>query len=410
MLRDRLFTFALFLTSLAISIHTPHLFIEMNVYIKALALYWLFSNLYFHLRIVSKKGSTPIDYGITYSLSFGLFAGPFGLFIFEVLYRLTVYFNKKRTKTADPSEFLDTVYNIGSFTLNHSIAYYLYIQLSPVFHNIPFGFWIMMILLVTITSLLSDLYFIISFYFLGELKTLSEAIDFIKTRSILDIGKLSFTNGLLLLFLQEQKWDMLLSLFILNYLVSRSFISKAQSIQDKNERDKFEQMAYTDFLTGISNRAYMDKKMKELNQIGECIGIVVADIDHFKNINDRFNHAVGDKVIQHFALSLSNIIGTEDYLFRSGGEEFTLFLRGKGFEDHVQALHELLSTLEKSTVDAEFNNEQIPIAYTASFGLYYFKLGGQISMEKGYIFADQLLLQSKKLGRNRVSVKNGLEL
>ena len=201
---------------------------------------------------------------------------------------------------------------------------------------------------------------------------------------------------------------MLISLFILNYIVSRSFHSKSQSIQHKLERDKFEQMAYTDFLTGVFNRTFMDKKMAELNQTGESLGIVVADIDKFKRINDSYNHAVGDKVIQHFSATLKNYLSENDYLFRSGGEEFTLCLRKRNFEETVNLVHTMLDGIKNNHVKVDFHGENLSITYTASFGLYFYTANDQVSMEKAYIQADQLLLQSKQLGRNRVSIINAL--
>lgn len=407
MLRVRLFDMILFFAALALAIGSQHLMIEKDMYLKALIIFYLFSTLYHHLRVTTKNGNASFDYGISYSLSFGIFTGPLGLLLFETIYRFTVYFYRKRTKTADPDEFFDTFYNIGSFALINSIAYYLFQFLYPSFENIPFGFWILMLLLVCVTSVLTDIFLSIVFTLLGEFKTKQDVIDFFKSRSVLDMGKTAFTNGLLLIFLQEGKWDILISLFILNYIVSRSFISKTQSAQNKMERDKFEQMAYTDFLTGVPNRAFMDKKITELSyqDSGEYIGIVVADIDNFKSINDSYNHSIGDQVIQHFASTLKHNLRDHDYLFRSGGEEFTLFLRNKKDFDCSNLVKRILTEVENSSVKVEFNSNEISVSYTASFGLYYFKINEPITIEKGYIYADHLLLQSKAQGRNRVTVK-----
>lgn len=407
MLRVRLFDMILFFAALALAIGSQHLMIEKDMYLKALIIFYLFSTLYHHLRVTTKNGNASFDYGISYSLSFGIFTGPLGLLLFETIYRFTVYFYRKRTKTADPDEFFDTFYNIGSFALINSIAYYLFQFLYPSFENIPFGFWILMLLLVCVTSVLTDIFLSIVFTLLGEFKTKQDVIDFFKSRSVLDMGKTAFTNGLLLIFLQEGKWDILISLFILNYIVSRSFISKTQSAQNKMERDKFEQMAYTDFLTGVPNRAFMDKKITELSyqDSGEYIGIVVADIDNFKSINDSYNHSIGDQVIQHFASTLKHNLRDHDYLFRSGGEEFTLFLRNKKDFDCSNLVKRILTEVENSSVKVEFNSNEISVSYTASFGLYYFKINEPITIEKGYIYADHLLLQSKEQGRNRVTVK-----
>jgi diguanylate cyclase (GGDEF)-like protein len=409
MQKARLFDLTLFFAALALALYTAQIAVHFDIYLMALLVYWFFSSLYYHLRIVNKSGNTSFEYVISYSISIGIFTGPLGLFIFEAIYRFTVYFTKKWTKTADPQEFLDTFYNIGSHVLGNSIAFYLFANFYPRFQGFPFGFWIVMLFLVAISSFLTTFFLGISFLLSGDLKNLREVITFItKSRSGLDIATVTLTNGLLLLFLQEKRWEPLICLFILNYLVSVSLVSKAQNIQNKLERDQFEQMAYTDFLTGIPNRAFMNKKIIELNHSGECIAIVVADIDKFKSINDNYNHAVGDRVIQHFADTLKSSVTEDDFLFRSGGEEFTIFLRKRNYEQSLEFVEESRQALEDTSVKVEFHSKFINLTYTASFGLYYFKINDQVSMEKGYIYADHLLLQSKELGRNRLSVKNGL--
>lgn len=137
--------------------------------------------------------------------------------------------------------------------------------------------------MVCVTTLLSSTFLVLTFALSGDIKTRREARNLLfRSRNLLDFSKVALSNALLLRLLQMEKWEMLIALFVLNYVVSISFYSKSQSAQHKYERDKFEQMAYRDFLTGTYNRAHMDKMMKELNQSGEYIGIVVADIDRFK--------------------------------------------------------------------------------------------------------------------------------
>ncbi|AMX84977.1 diguanylate cyclase [Geobacillus subterraneus] len=408
LLRARSIILAVFFASIAVVFVSKPVSFD-RTYIIALLFYWLFSSLYSHLRVVDKtKNNIPVDYGINYSLSFALFAGPLGLFIFETLFRLTEHLTKKYLKTAEPDEWLHTLYNIGSFVTFNSLAFALYNLLHPLFEPVPFiGFWLLIFLLVVIVSFLTDCCLIVIFYITGDIRTQREALDFIKTRSWTDMGKTALTNGLLFLFLQEQQWDMLLSLFLLNYFVSRSFFSKSQSIQHKLERDQFEKMAYTDFLTGVHNRAYMDKTIAKLNETGEWIGVVVADIDNFKAINDTYNHAVGDEVIRHFALTLKRFLKEDDFLFRSGGEEFTMFLRHRTFEESVELVEEMRETVRHSTVLVDDGAAKRPIAYTSSFGLYFFQTGGTISIEKAYVYADHLLLRSKESGKNKISAQCG---
>lgn len=409
MVKARLYDTTLFLTALVVAFSSSGLLVTNSNYIKTLLIFWFFASLYYRLRVFYKNGSINIDYGISYDLAMVLFAGPLGLFVFETIYRFSVYFYRKWTKTADPSEFFDTFYNIGCFVITNSLAFLLFQYFHSRFETLPFGFWILIFLLVCISSYLSGTFMVIVFIILGELQSFKEGFEFIfKSISLLDYGKVAITNGLLLLFLQDGKWEWLISVFILNYIVSRSFYSKSQSIQNKLERDQFEQMAYTDFLTGVSNRTFMDKKMAELNQTGENIGIVVCDIDKFKRINDSFNHAVGDKVIQHFAAALKTYLSKEDYLFRSGGEEFTLCLRNRSFDQTEELVKRMQKGLERNLVNVEFNGAEISISYTASFGLYFYKVHEQLSMEKAYILADQLMFQSKQSGRNKVSAINGL--
>ncbi|WP_210364301.1 GGDEF domain-containing protein [Bacillus sp. REN3] len=404
MLKARLFDFSLFFASIAVAFGSGALPIEKKILFTALFIYWFFSLLYNHLRITAQSGTVKFDYGINYSLSFGIFAGPLGLFIFEAVFRFMVYFSRKKSKTADNDEFFDTFYNIGAHALIYSAAFFLYGLLHPFFDRFPFGFWVLIFLLAVATMMISYTFLSTAFYIMGEIKTVRQAIRFFKeSNNILDLGKTAFTNGLLLLFLQEQKWEMMISLFILNYLVSRSFHSKSQSIQHKIERDKFEQMAYTDFLTGVANRALMDLKMSELNQSGERLGIAVIDIDDFKSINDSYNHAVGDRVIQHFAETLKAYLSKDDYIFRSGGEEFTLFLRNKSVDETIDLVERIRLGIEQSAAVVDYQSRSHSVSVTASFGLYFFKVNEQITMDKGYIYADQLLLQSKDLGKNKLT-------
>ncbi|TYP75405.1 GGDEF domain-containing protein [Paenibacillus methanolicus] len=405
--RLRVYILSLFLIAALIAVSTFSAFVPTPFTFRVMGVYWLFSLLYYHLRVNSRRGSTSIEYGINYNLSLILFTGPFGLFLFEAVYRLAGYLYKKKTKTDEPDEGIQSFYNVGSFVIQGTAAYYVYQWLLPWFDGNLVAFWLLVFLLIAVTAVLSDLFLLGVFGLLGDIRTRADAAAFLKERSILDMAKTSFSNGLLLLFLEQRNWTAIIGLFVLNYLVSQSYLVKAQIAQDKHERNKYEHMAYTDFLTGLHNRAYMEMKMKELEKTKETIGIVVADIDKFKTINDTYNHSVGDRVIQHFAAALKEKSGPDDILARSGGEEFTMFLRGRSYETCLALVEELRRQVERDTVEAEFRDETKRIAYTASFGLYFFTEQEEVPIEKGYIYADQLLLESKQLGRNRITANAG---
>ena len=151
--RARPVIFSVFFASIAVAVMSKPPSFD-RTYMIALLFYWLFSSLYSHLRVVDKtKNNIPVDYGINYSLSFSLFAGPLGLLIFESLFCLTEHLTKKYLKTAEPDEWLHTLYNIGSFVTFNSLAFALYNLLNPLFQSVPLiGFWLLVFLLVVIVS------------------------------------------------------------------------------------------------------------------------------------------------------------------------------------------------------------------------------------------------------------------
>ncbi len=399
----------LFVTSVVIGLLFLPLEVDVFKYVIVLSIYLLFSAVYSNLRITYKTGNVSYDHGMTYSQSFALFAGPFGLLIFEFAHRFTVYFQRKYAKTADEDELTDTLYNVGAHVIINTIGFILFFALYPYAQDIPFGYFMLFFFTAVVIQILSYSLILIAIATTGNLHSWTQVVQFLKTKSILDIGKNALTNGLLFYFLLENQWEMLIVLFILNYMVNKSFLSKQERIQNELERDRFREMAYTDFMTGLSNRAMMDKEMDSINGTNEALAIVVADIDEFKKINDSYNHAIGDIVIQHFANTLKSHTNDQDCVFRSGGEEFTLFLRGRSYAECVEFLESLRMHVSVHPVEVEFNEAKTSISYTVSFGLYFNNMSQDLKMERAYIYADQLLLEAKGLGRNRLVIENGQE-
>lgn len=398
-----------FFVSFGIAIFSGPIHIDITLYTQLLVIYLLFTIFYSHLKTIVKTGRVNIDYSVSYGLSFGLAAGPLGLFLFEVINRFYVFLYRKKTDTADEDEFLHTFYNIGAPTILHSLGFYLYYWLFPYFDQIPlFGFWILLILIVFLIDMLSSVLLLGVFYSMGDMQTRVDSINFIKARSKADSLQKAISNGLLFIFITEGRWELMLALFLLNYLSSRAAVLKSQSIQHKMERDRFEQMAYTDFLTKLHNRTYMNKVMNELNGSDETIGIAVCDIDNFKQINDTYNHTVGDYVIHHVAKRLKSLLGENDFLFRSGGEEFTIILRNRSFSECEALIKTIQHEIEQLQIVTKYRSKEIFISCTASFGMYYFTTLEKIDIKQGYVQADDLLYKAKGLGKNQVISKNGI--
>lgn len=408
MWKYKIFDVSLFIASLIVGLSFAPLEVDLTKFLIVISIFLVFSAVYSNITIQHGNGGGTFDYGISYSLSFILFAGPFGLLIFEFFHRFNVYFQRKYTKTADADEFTDTLYNIGSFVLYNTVGFIIFFTVLPYAQTIPFGYFLLFFAVTLINRLQASGLMAFAFYLSGNIKSWSEVVTlFFKKITLFDIGKVSITNALLYYFVMESQWEMLIGLFLLNYVVSKSFVSNQEKVQNELERDRFREMAYTDFMTGLSNRAMMDKQMDEINGTDEVLGIVVADIDKFKQINDNYNHAVGDRVIQHFAEVLKAHTTKEDCVFRSGGEEFTIFLRGRNYVECLDFLKSVSTYVNAHPAEVEFDGKETFIDYSASFGLYFNKMTEELPMERAYIYADQLLLEAKEQGRNRHVVKNG---
>ncbi|MGX8792436.1 GGDEF domain-containing protein [Oceanobacillus sp. M60] len=381
--------------------------LDVNSYILIYSIYLFFSILFVHLRTLVKAGKMNIDYSISYSFSFVLLAGPLGLFLFEIANRFYVYFHRKITGTADEDELLHTFYNIGAPTLFCTIGFYGFHTIYPAVQGLPFSFWLVVFLLIILMDVISSCFLILIMLVTKNIHSKQEAFEFITGRSMIDLLKTALTNGLLFTFISEGQWEAVIAIFLLSYIVGRAGIFHTKLLLQKQESERFKKMAYTDFLTNIYNRTYLNKVMQELDEKEEDIALIIGDIDAFKSINDTFNHVVGDNVIRHFAQILQNSIDSCDYVFRTGGEEFTIILRNKNYEDCQSFLNELRDTILAAPAQTEFRSEAVSIPYTASFGMYYIHNDRLTELKNAYLQADELLLKAKNSGKNRIISMDG---
>ena len=87
---------------------------------------------------------------------------------------------------------------------------------------------------------------------------------------------------------------------------------------------RMHQIAHTDSLTGIVNRRSMQIQLERALSSGMSFGVLLADVDHFKRINDQYGHAMGDQVLRELAFVLENYTRQSDIVSRWGGEEFLI--------------------------------------------------------------------------------------
>ncbi|HEY8302596.1 MAG TPA: sensor domain-containing diguanylate cyclase [Jatrophihabitans sp.] len=157
--------------------------------------------------------------------------------------------------------------------------------------------------------------------------------------------------------------------------------------------------AATDSLTGLLNRRSMENRVRQLRATVDTIAVVVADLDHFKALNDTYGHETGDRALRLFAATLSSCLRREDLVSRHGGEEFVAVLpacsaaRVRGLLDVVRA------RLAAGVVE-----HGLP-AFTCSFGVA--EAGPGEDFVAAVARADAALFDAKRRGRDRTVVHAG---
>ncbi|MCX7796014.1 MAG: diguanylate cyclase [bacterium] len=166
-------------------------------------------------------------------------------------------------------------------------------------------------------------------------------------------------------------------------------------------KETAERLAITDPLTGLFNRRFLEEKLgNELiraKAYNSYLSIVMADIDHFKRINDTYGHSVGDGVLKMLAVILKSNIRTEDIVARYGGEEFVILLHNASKYDAFRVSERIRLEVEETS----FLEIGVPEKITVSFGISSFPEDGEEPIEL-IKKADQALYQAKSQGRNRV--------
>src|SRR5215467_1175364 len=167
------------------------------------------------------------------------------------------------------------------------------------------------------------------------------------------------------------------------------------------EIEEVSRRARTDPLTGLANRRHFDEQLRrvvaETDRFGGTCSLIMADLDHFKNVNDEFGHDAGDAVLQHVAVVLCEAVRTVDLCARYGGEEIAVLLPQTSQIGALELAERLRSTLESRP--AVHNGRDLPV--TASFGVATYPAPvpyGDWLLQA----ADKALYDAKAAGRNCV--------
>ncbi|WP_409424776.1 MULTISPECIES: EAL domain-containing protein [unclassified Pseudoalteromonas] len=228
-------------------------------------------------------------------------------------------------------------------------------------------------------------------------------------RSATTIIMLSNSNSeqLLIDCINAGAHDFLLKSEVTESTVNRALIQATKRFELENtvysNYCTMKEMAEKDSLTGLSNRYYFDEYLHELinkkDRYNNSIGVMLLDLDHFKNINDTFGHDIGDRLLIEVAQRIQNELRAEQILARLGGDEFAFII------DELPNIHvaQVIAQRVLATFDNLFNIQGNTIHCSASIGVSVFPLNGD-NKEVLLKFADIAMYRAKNLGRNQVCI------
>jgi len=218
------------------------------------------------------------------------------------------------------------------------------------------------------------------------------------------------TNGKLIPFTQNDKEfismsSYFISLSIINITKIISTLSEHNNILEKEitiRTEKLTELANKDPMTKLFNRRYLQDITSHIinisNRLNNPIGIMLIDIDNFKKINDKYGHAIGDKVIISLVSIFEKNIRQSDISVRFGGEEFVIILPNTNKDN-------TLKLAEKLRLDVEKQNLKVIdkiIKFTISIGITIVNKKDK-TFESALSIADKALYKSKENGKNQIS-------
>ncbi len=186
---------------------------------------------------------------------------------------------------------------------------------------------------------------------------------------------------------------------ILACLINEHFRERSHHSMDLLQRSKARE-ANTDALTQLANRRFVDQELPHYLQDQPSLffpmALIIADLDHFKHINDSFGHAEGDHVLRQVSALFRRKLRSPDIACRLGGEEFLLILPKTALADAQKVAEKIRASIAQQ----RFITKHPELVITCSFGVA--EINSPAEFAQGLAQADQHLYQAKTEGRNQV--------
>jgi diguanylate cyclase len=172
--------------------------------------------------------------------------------------------------------------------------------------------------------------------------------------------------------------------------------------EQAQELDRTRREARTDALSGVANRKGFDEKLQMMlgaykRQGKRCV-LALADVDHFKWINDTHGHAAGDQVVTQVGKFLRDCLRGDDFVARFGGDEFALIFANVDLDAGAAVAERIRATVSKNNFGLRVGEEQAAVTFSIGVAAAWDGATADALLER----ADQALYKAKESGRNKV--------
>jgi len=240
---------------------------------------------------------------------------------------------------------------------------------------------------------------LVTLYAYGQLQSIAVDLD---TTS--RVGRIAYLNTLLFITGVLLATALFFGVFFIYPLMRRQATEegklRAMTVSLSARSETLQHAALTDGLTGMQNRRYFDDALKEyleeFRRIEKPVGLMILDLDHFKQVNDTHGHDVGDEVLRAVANCLKGMTRYHDVVARLGGEEFAVVTPNMDSE----LLGKFAERIRKAVANMSVLSGNVRLKITTSVGLAVWDR--KETAEEFYRRADRQLYEAKRQGRNRV--------